>query len=179
MQILFGRRYLEIIANAFLEPDHDTSYQNVTFAVADDTIAGMILAYTETQHRRSTIEPQRNAAGKLRLRMRLVEFFLAPVMHVNDTMEEGDYYLQFIAVDQKRHSAGVGSVLMQELERQARLAGARRLSLDVSPGNVVARRFYENRGWSTDFAWPRVRFLPTLSVRMIKRLSDNTVRQAP
>ena len=173
MQTLFGRQYRQIIANAFLEPDHDTSYQNVTFAETDDAIVGMILAYTEAQHRRSSIEPQRKAAGKLRLRMRFVELMLAPVMHLSDSMEEGDYYLQFIAVDQNRRVDGVGTSLMDELERQARAKGCTRLSLDVSVSNLVARRFYENRGWCTDFEWPKNRFMPTLSVRMIKHLDND------
>lgn len=171
MRVFLGRRYREIIAKAFLEPDHDSSYQHVTFAESDNTAVGMILAYTETQHRCSSVAPLRKAAGKLRLRMRFSEFFLAPVMRLNDSMEEGDYYLHFIAVDQKRRVGGVGSLLMGELERQAHAAGSKRLSLDVSPGNHVARRFYENRGWRTDFEWPRSRFVPSLSLRMSKQLS--------
>ena len=44
MRVMFGRRFEDIIATAFMQPDHDTSYQNVTFAERDTDIVGMILA---------------------------------------------------------------------------------------------------------------------------------------
>lgn len=170
MRVMFGRRYEEIIANAFLQPDHDTSYQNVTFAECDNAIAGMILAYTEAQHRRSSREPQRKAAGRLRLQMRIVEVLLSPLMRLNDSIEEGDFYIQFIAVDRQRRGAGVGSLLLDAVEDQARDSGSTRLSLDVSTKNEVARRFYEHRGWNVESEWPNRWFMPSLSVRMTKPL---------
>ncbi|QDG75828.1 N-acetyltransferase [Labrenzia sp. PHM005] len=170
MQVMFGRRYEEIIANAFLQPDHDSSYQNVTFAECDNTIVGMILAYTEAQHRRSSREPQRKAAGRLRLRMRIVEVLLAPLMRLNDSIEEGDFYLHFVAVDRERRAAGIGSVLLDAFEDQARASGSTRLSLDVSVRNEVARRFYEHRGWNVESEWPNSWFMPSLSVRMARPL---------
>lgn len=170
MQVMFGRRYREICATAFLQTGHDTSYQNVTFAECDGSVVGMILAYTEAQHRLSSMDPQRQAAGKIRLRMRMLELFMGPLMRLNDSMEPGDYYLQFIAVDETKRVGGVGSILLNELERQARESGSTRLSLDVSTSNDIARCFYEKRGWSCEFEWPRVWFMPSLSVRMIKPL---------
>ena len=170
MRVMFGRHFEEIIANAFLQPDHDTSYQNVTFAECDNAIVGMILAYTEAQHRQSSWEPQRKAAGRVRLRMRIVEVVLAPLMRLNDSIEEGDFYLQFIAVDPETRTSGVGSVLLDALEDQARAHGSTRLSLDVSTNNEVARRFYERHGWDVDFEWPSLWFMPSLSVRMTKPL---------
>ena len=103
--------------------------------------------------------------------MRLVEVLLAPLMRLNDSILEGDYYLQFIAVDQDRRVAGVGTVLLDAFEEQALASGSTRLSLDVSPGNEVARRFYEHRGWSVESEWPDVRLMPTLSLRMTKPVS--------
>ena len=170
MRVMFGRHFEDIIATAFMQPNHDTSYQNVTFAERDTDIVGMILAYTEAQHRRSSRQPQRKAAGRLRLRMRVVEVVLAPLMRLNDSIEVGDFYLQFIAVDQEIREGGVGSVLMDALEEQAHASGSTRLSLDVSTGNEVARRFYERRGWSVGWEWPKIWFMPSLSVRMTKPL---------
>ena len=170
MHTMFGQGFEEIIATAFLEPDHDMSFENVTFAECEETIVGMLLAYTEAQHRRSSHQPLRNAAGRLRLRMRMTELLLAPLMRLNDSIEEGDYYLQFIAVDKTVRAGGIGSVLMRALEAKAQESGSTRLSLDVSISNTVARRFYERRGWSAEWEWPKVWFMPSLSVRMVKPL---------
>ena len=57
MRLVFGRRFEYIIATAFTQPDHDLSYQNVTFAERDNVIVGMTLAYTAEQHRRSSRDP--------------------------------------------------------------------------------------------------------------------------
>ncbi|MCP4200942.1 MAG: hypothetical protein GY769_03310, partial [bacterium] len=58
-----GRRAVDIIAAAFLEPNHDLSYQNVTFAERNEIIVGMASGYTAEQHRRSSDRPLRRAAG--------------------------------------------------------------------------------------------------------------------
>lgn len=168
MRRFLGRRFDEIIASAFLQRGHDSSYENVTFAECDCTIIGMIAAYTEARHRCSSLQPLRSAAGSLRLRMRMMELLLAPLMRLNDSIEAGDYYLQFIAVEQADRIGGVGSLLMDDYEKQAQARGSKRLSLDVAKSNKAARRFYEHRGWVTEWEWPKVWFMPALSVRMIK-----------
>lgn len=43
------------IATAFAQPDHDLSYQNVTFAERDNVIVGMVLGYTAEQPNRLAI----------------------------------------------------------------------------------------------------------------------------
>jgi ribosomal protein S18 acetylase RimI-like enzyme len=170
MRLMFGRRFGDIVATAFTQPDHDLSYQNVTFAERDSVIVGMILAYTADQHRRSSRQPLQRAAGRLRLRMRILLILFAPLMRLNDSIEEGDFYLHAIAVDKAIRVDGVGSVLMDSFEEQARASGSTRLSLDVSANNEVARRFYERRGWNVESEWPKLWFMPSLSVRMTKPL---------
>lgn len=170
MRIMLGRRFGEIIASSFIQPDHDLSFQNVTFAERDGIIVGMTLAYSAEQHHLSSRQPLRRAAGTFRLRMRAVEFFLAPIMRIIDSIKEGDYYLQFIAVNRSLQAKGVGSVLMDLFEDQARANGSTRLSLDVSKKNDVARRFYESRGWRIHSEWPKLRVVPTVIYRMTKLL---------
>lgn len=41
LRLRLGRRAPEIIAAAFTQPDHDLSYQNVTFVERDQHIVGM------------------------------------------------------------------------------------------------------------------------------------------
>jgi ribosomal protein S18 acetylase RimI-like enzyme len=159
-----------IIATAFTEPDHDFSYQNVTIAERDNVIVGMTLAYTAEQHRRSSRQPLERAAGRLRLRVRIALILFAPLMRINDSITDGDFYLQSIAVDKTVRVEGVGSVLLGSFEEQARANGSTRLSLDVAPDNEVARRFYERRGWNVESEWPKLWFIPSLSVRMTKLL---------
>ena len=157
-----GRRAAPIIATAFTQPEHDLSYQNVTFAERDKVIVGMALGYTAEQHRRSSREPLERAAGQRNLRMRIVRILVAPLMRIIDSVDDGDFYLQAIAVDAALRGDGVGSILMDSSEERARASGSTRLSLDVSAKNKGARRFYEHRGMNVESQWPKRLAIPVL-----------------
>ena len=170
-RLMLGRRAEQILARAFAQRDHDISYQRVTFAERENVIVGMVLGYTAEQHRRSSRQPLKRAAGRLRLRMRIVQLLFAPVMRIVDSIADGDFYVQFIAVDEDVRGDGVGSVLMDSAEEQARASGSTRLSLDVSAKNEGACRFYERRGMTVESQWPKRLAIPGLTFyRMTKGL---------
>ena len=167
-RIMLGRRIADILATAYIQPEHDLSHQYVTFAEREDAIVGMALAYTAEQHRCSTRQPLKLANGYRTLRMLRVAACCAPFTGVLSTLADGDFYLQAIAVDNKLRGEGVGSILMDSVEDQARAQGGTRLSLDVSVKNEGARRLYERRGMTVEWEWPRLVFAPRLLVRMTK-----------
>ncbi len=154
-RFMLGRRAGHILATAFLQPDHDLSHQYVTFAEQNSRIVGMVSGYTATQHRRSSFDPVRRAAGRYNLRMEIVLVLCAPLLRIIDSVTDGDFYLQAIAVDKELHGSGVGATLMAAMEEQARAGGSTRLALDVSAKNNRARRFYERRGMAIESQWPR------------------------
>ena len=95
----------------------------------------------------------------------------APLARITDTIVDGDFYLQFIAVDEALRGDGIGSVLMDSFEERARASGSTRLSLDVSAKNQGAYRFYERRGWHVESQWPKRLPIPALKFyRMTKAL---------
>ena len=111
-RFMLGRHAWHIIATALAQPDHDLSYQNVTFAKRDNVIVGMTSGYTAEQHRRSSRQPLKRAAGRRNLRIRIVLIQFAPLMRIIDSIADGDFYLQAIAVDKELRGNGVGSSLM-------------------------------------------------------------------
>ena len=170
-RFMLGGRSEQIIATAFVEPAHDLAYENVTFAERDNIIVGMTSGYSAEQHRRSSSRPLQQAAGQRNLRMRLVLILFAPLMRIIDSITEGDFYLQAIAVDEQRRGEGIGSVLMDAFEARARENGSTRLCLDVSARNESARRFYERRGMAIESQWPKHLPIPGLKFyRMVKTL---------
>jgi ribosomal protein S18 acetylase RimI-like enzyme len=170
-RLMLGNRVEQIIATAFVEPAHDLAYQNVTFAERDDVIVGMASGYSAEQHHRSSSRPLQQAAGKRHLRMRLVRILFAPLMQIIDYITDGDFYLLAIAVDEQRCGEGIGSLLMDAFEAQARENGSTRLCLDVSASNKSARRFYERRGMEIESQWPKHLPIPGLKFyRMVKTL---------
>ncbi len=169
-RFMLGRRAKHIIAAAFARPDHDLSYQNVTFAERDNVIVGMVSGYTAEQHRRSSRQPLKQAAGQWNLRMRIVLVLFAPLMRIIDSISDVDFYLQAIAIDKELRGDGVGSVLMDFFEERARASGSARLSLDVSAKNKGARRFYERRGMIVESQWPKRLKIPALKFYRMTRM---------
>ena len=160
-----------IIAEAFALPDHDLSYQNATFAEREGTIAGMVSGFSADQHRRSSLQPLIQAAGKRNLRMRLIRWLFAPLLRIIDTIEDDDYYLQAIAIDKESRGNGLGAILLDWIEQRARDSGATRLVLDVSASNEGAIRFYERHGMTIESQWPQRVKIPGLKLyRMSKTL---------
>lgn len=64
-------------------------------------------------------------------------------------LTEGTYDLYWIATDPELHGKGVGRLLMKEVERRMRVAGARLLCLETSSqGNYSrTRKFYQQAGY--------------------------------
>ncbi|MFC1524319.1 GNAT family N-acetyltransferase [Thermodesulfobacteriota bacterium] len=170
-RFMLGRRAQQIVATAFTQPDNDLSYQNVTFAEHNNIIVGMVSGYTAEEHRRSTHESLKRAAGRWNLRMRIVLLLFSPLMRIIDSIADNDFYLQAIAVDPELRGSGVGTMLMDSLEQQAQARGSTRLALDVSAKNENARRFYEHHGMTIESQWPKRLKIRTLKFyRMTKML---------
>jgi len=167
---MLGRNAEKIISSVFVEPGHTLSHEHVVFAERGGVVVGMSSAFTGEQHRGFSDEPLRRAAGRSALRMKLVRTLLAPLWRILDSIPEGDFYLQGIAVEPELRGTGVGSLLMDDVEARARVSGATRFSLDVAAKNAGARRLYGRRGMVESSEWPSSRFLPTVFVRMAKDL---------
>jgi ribosomal protein S18 acetylase RimI-like enzyme len=169
-RFMLGRRVADIVAAAYLQPDNDYSYRNVVFAEHDEVIVGMASSFTARQRRNFSSQSLRRAAGNGQLRMRVVTTLCAPLLRILESLVDGEFYLQAIAVDKKCRGEGVGSVLMDFIEERAVASGSVRLSLDVSARNKAARRLYERRGMTVYSEWPKLWFIPPLFVRMTKPL---------
>ena len=169
---MLGRNSEQIVANAYSEPGHSLSFENVVFAERDGEIAGMSAAFTSAQNRSFSEEPLKRAAGrKAAFRLRCVRILLWPLLRVLDNVAEGDFYLLAVAVEPDLRGAGIGSLLMDDTEDRARRAGSVRLCLDVAAKNEGARKLYARRGMVESSLWPAPKMLPTLFVRMTKDLS--------
>jgi ribosomal protein S18 acetylase RimI-like enzyme len=169
-RLLLGRKMHRIIGEAFTQPGHDLSYEYVTFATSDGSFVGMASGFTAEQHHQSSDQPLVRAAGTIRaLRMGVVSALGQRVLRFIDTVPEGDFYLEAVAVNDDQRGQGVGWALMDHMEDSARAQGCRRIVLDVAADNDGARRLYERRGMSVEAASPRMLLAPGMSaLRMVK-----------
>ena len=165
-RVMLGRRVVEIIGRAFTRPSHDLSYQNTIFAECDGAIVGMISGYVTERHRRSVGPPLREALGGRALRMRIMARLMARQQWFLGTYADGDFYVQGFAVDENLRGQGIGSALMDAMERRARACGSKRLILNVGAKNEGARRLYERRGMTVEAGWPKLPCMPAFVLRM-------------
>lgn len=169
-RFLLGKNFETIIATAFMESGHALSFENAVFVEKDARIVGMSSTYTGVQRRVFSDEPLRRAANRNAIRMKFVRTLFAPLWRVLESIPEEDFYIQSIAVEPDLRGEGIGSLLMNDIEKRALESGSLRLSLDVSAKNEGAKRLYKQREMKEASEWPRSRFLPTVFVRMSKDL---------
>ena len=167
-RVMLGRKSERIIASAFTDTGHTLSHENVLFAEVDTKIVGMSSTFSEKQHRLFSDEPLQRAAKRNAIRLKLVRTLFAPIWRILETIPEGDFYVQGIAIKPELRGAGIGSLLMNDIENRAKASGSNRLSLDVSAKNDGARRLYKRFGMVDSSTWPNSRFLPTVFFRMAK-----------
>jgi ribosomal protein S18 acetylase RimI-like enzyme len=164
-----GRHATNIVATAYMQPDHIFSYQNTIFAERDTTIVGMVTGYTAAQQRVFSEQPLKQAAGHQILRKVGVNFLCLRLRFLG-THTDGDFYLQAIAVDPEYRGQQIGSILLAAIEERARHSGSTRLFLDVAARNKGAQRFYERYGWAVEAQERAISFLPRFVVQMTKLL---------
>ena len=164
-----GRAAPDRIAEAYLRPDNELSYTNVTFAERDGEIVGMAAGYSAEAHRSFTNVLGDTTTGWLRFRLRAVARVSRRVLTFIDTIPDGEFYVRALAVDTEHRGAGIGTLLLGALEQSAQAAGSRRLALDVAASNRRARRLYERVGMSAEAESRRWFGLPdTNLIRMSK-----------
>ena len=167
---LLGRRVDEILAEAFVSPGHDMSHEHVLFAEEGEEIVGMVSGYTAEQHRNASDAPLKQAAGRSAFRMGLMFALAAPVLRFLHRYAEGDFYVEFLAVDESQRGKGIGSQLLEALEKRARGIGSTQFAIDVAGRNKIAQKVYERYGFETIDRWPHTRLVKANILRMSKPL---------
>lgn len=168
---LLGRRAAAILAAAFVEPNHDYSFEHAVFALDGGAVVGMAAGFRAVPGRRFFDQPLLRAASSRGWILRLSAASRSPLFRIHSTLNEDDFYLQFLAVDEDHRARGIGSALVSSVEERARTGSSVRLAVDVWGRNERAKRFYERHGLTVESRWPKHFFIAGHGVlRMTKRL---------
>ncbi|NNE48053.1 MAG: GNAT family N-acetyltransferase [Rhodothermales bacterium] len=174
IRLMLGSRSEEIVARAFVCPQNDYSFENVTFAEVDQEIVGMASGFTGRAMQDFSDEPLNRAAGFPALRMRATRIAFAPILRILKSVPDEDFYLLSLAVQQKFRGQGIASALMDSLEERAVEEGSERMSLHVSAKNEGAIRLYRRRGMSVVSSWPTLSFVSPVFVHMSRSVCLET-----
>jgi ribosomal protein S18 acetylase RimI-like enzyme len=168
IRLMLGSRSEKIVAGAFVCPQNDYSFENVTFAEVDQEIVGMASGFTGRALQGFSDEPLNRAAGFPALRMRSARIVFAPILRILKSVPNEDFYVLSLAVHRRFRGQGIASALMDSLEERAVAEGSDRLSLHVSARNEGAIRLYRRRGMSVVSRWPSLTFVSPVFVHMSK-----------
>ena len=171
IRFMLGAKFADVIADTFATPAHDFSFENVLVAERDAVIIGTAAGYTAQQHFNCSDEVLRKARGFSALRMSLIQMVAGSLWRFLNATENGDFYLQSIAVASECRGEGIGSMLIDAMEERANGTDATRFVLDVAAKNERARRLYKRRGMTVAARWPSRFPIPRFRVlRMAKPL---------
>ncbi len=167
---ILGEKTYEIIADAFVKPNNDYSFENVMIIEYKDKIAGILSGYTLAEKEGFTknvlFEYPEGPKFKIRIFTVIGKFlsrFLGP--HGKE-----DFYIQAITVIKEMRGKGLGQMLMQKSLEIANAKGAKTISLDVSSKNKNAIKSYTKFGMKTFAFWPNFLKLPPVFTRMTKEV---------
>ena len=165
-----GTKTYEIIADAFVKPNNEYSFENVSMIEHKNNIVGIVSGYTlaEKEGFKKNILSQFSKGAKLRIIVflgvgRILSWLLGPP-------GEEDYYLQAIALSSQVRGKGLGQRLLKHSEEIAIIKGAKTISLDVSSKNERAIKAYKKFGMRIFSSWPNFLKLPSIFTRMVKEL---------
>jgi len=179
-RMLLGRDHLRVVAEAFLEPASELSFENVTFAERDGRVVAMVSSFGGEAKRGFSERPLHEAAGRWRmLRMAAIAAPGARLFTFLGRFGERDHYLLAISVDRSERGAGLGARLIDHVGARARAEGGAGLTLHVAEKNDGARRLYQRLGFEAEERSPRYFWLPGTAVyRMRMPLEPGMGEQA-
>ena len=167
---MLGKKTYEIIADSFIKPNNEYSFENVSVIEYKNNIVGMVSGYSlaEKEGFKKNILFLFPEGAKGRIRMfsvvgKVLSRFLGP-------QGKDDYYLQSIAVSRKMRRKGLGKRLLKHSREIAIKKGCKTLSLDVSSKNKNAIKSYKIFGMEISSYWPNFLKLHPVFTRMVKGL---------
>jgi len=147
LSTLYGNKVKNILINLFVKGNNLFGFHHTYFAEIVHNKAGMILGYDWQLKRREDLQ-----TGLLLLKNMGVDFFkrLHSFIKSKNTVGwvyEKEYYISNVAVYPKYRGMGIGTSLIDKVEKEAQHCGANRLSLDVETENMNAINLYKKLGF--------------------------------
>ncbi|OMF38714.1 hypothetical protein BK133_00445 [Paenibacillus sp. FSL H8-0548] len=131
----------QILADFYMREDNRISYKHVIVDRREDGIAGMLLSYGG-DHAAALDLPFVNRNGR--------DKGVYADERIAVEAQEGDYYLDSIAVAARYRGQGIATALIEAFGQKGMLGGCKRLSLIVEPDNEKAYSLYRRLNFTED-----------------------------
>ncbi len=137
------------IVQDFIETGNNfIGYENINICLKDNNIAGLVIGYTGKSY--SKIKTLLDLLLKLKLTQILNYLIISSQLF--DTaytpyLEEDDFYISVIVVDEKYRNMGIGTLLLNHAVEIAKEKECKKIVLDVDRDNETALSLYKKFGF--------------------------------
>ncbi len=166
---VFGDRIAEALKNMFYTQGNLFSWEHTYFAEVDGKVAGMVCGYDWQTKRKEEIRTGLLLFKNLGISILLKIPLLLRLSSTIGSFDKGCYYISNLAVYPKYRKHGIGSNLIEIIEKEAIALGSKKILLDVEKDNYNAIRFYKKKGF---------KIIRSFNVSLSKRASLRFYRMA-
>lgn len=141
-------KQINYIKQAFLEVDNIFSYKYTKKFYLDGIFIGLATSYPDALCKKLTKkfdEVHKKMIGHF---FYYLLYILHPRYYFLTEGESGDYYIQHIAIVESMRRKGLASLILKELEKEARRFGMKQLALITDDKNKTAIHFYHASGFT-------------------------------
>ena len=137
------------IVQDFIETGNNfIGYENIHVCLKEDNIAGLVIGYTGKSY--SKIKTLLDLLLKLRL-TQIFNYLIISSQLFDATytpyLNEDDFYISVIVVDEKYRNQGIGTLLLNHAVEIAKEKGCKKIVLDVDKDNETAQSLYKKFGF--------------------------------
>jgi ribosomal protein S18 acetylase RimI-like enzyme len=137
------------IVQDFVETGNNfIGHENIYLCLTDNVLAGLVIGYTGKSY--SKVKTLFDLLFKLKLTQLLNYLIISSQLFDSSYtpyLEEDDFYISVIVVDEKCRNRGIGTYLLKEAIMIAKEKGCKQIILDVDKGNTTAQSLYKKFGF--------------------------------
>ena len=170
---LFGSRVKTFLDRIFRHRRNYFSYEYSYFIESAGEVAGMCLSYGHREKKKSKLRMNFLVLKYLKWGIFRRLFHLLRSDNVKGKVEKNEHYLHYLSVYSKFRRLGLGRMLLERVEEDARKRKSPRIALDVRVDNEKAIRLYQKLGYRIQCKSPvfRIRKRRFESFRMVKEIA--------
>lgn len=143
--------------NLFQQSRNLFGFEHSYFIEVNGRRAGMVLGYTREQKRREELHTGLLLVKYLKWSLVTGILYLLKAQNVVGKVAENEYYISNLAVYPEFRGLGLGTMLLLEIEREARGTSNNKIVLDVETNNKGAIKLYEKLGYIIERESPRLK----------------------
>jgi len=144
---IFGKYTKVVLKFLYREKNNQFSHEYVNFALYNNKICGMVLSYSFDEKKKIELITGNLLYQKLKFSFFKILPNLIRSYFVIDKIYKGDYYISNIAVYEEYRKLGIGKLLLNFCEENAKRKYLNKIVLEVEKGNANAIRVYEKFGF--------------------------------